>query len=122
MQPKFIIGVDAYSDAENELEKEFIVHTEKPFFVGEIVEDENAFSGESIKIIYSEKCEKKEFDELMKLALRALDTYTYNSEILDRSIAGAVLGSKGGAVKSKAKSQAVRENGKKGGRPRKDKK
>lgn len=36
--------------------------------------------------------------------------------------AAQTLGAKGGAVKSKAKAQAARENGKKGGRPRKAKK
>lgn len=33
-----------------------------------------------------------------------------------------LLGAKGGSVKSKAKVKAARENGKKGGRPSKDKK
>lgn len=36
------------------------------------------------------------------------------------SAAAAALGRKGGAVKSEAKAAAVRENGKKGGRPRKN--
>lgn len=35
------------------------------------------------------------------------------------SAAAATLGKKGGSVKSERKAQAVRENGKKGGRPRK---
>lgn len=35
------------------------------------------------------------------------------------SKAAAVMGKKGGKVKSAAKTKAVRENGKKGGRPRK---
>lgn len=37
----------------------------------------------------------------------------------DVTNAAALLGSKGGRVKSKAKAAAARENGKKGGRPRK---
>lgn len=37
-------------------------------------------------------------------------------------LASRILGAKGGAVKSKAKAEAARKNGKKGGRPRKDKK
>lgn len=39
----------------------------------------------------------------------------------DASIAAAALGSKGGSVTSKAKASAARENGRKGGRPRKAK-
>jgi len=35
------------------------------------------------------------------------------------SLAGAILGRKGGPVKSAKKAKAVRENGKKGGRPKK---
>lgn len=36
------------------------------------------------------------------------------------AISASVLGKKGGTVKSKAKSKASRENGKKGGRPKKN--
>ena len=35
------------------------------------------------------------------------------------SVAAAIMGRKGGSAKTKAKSDAVRENGKKGGRPSK---
>lgn len=37
----------------------------------------------------------------------------------DLSQAAALLGRKGGQVRSEAKTRAVRENGRKGGRPRK---
>jgi hypothetical protein len=40
---------------------------------------------------------------------------------MDISKAAAALGKKGGSVKSERKAAAVRENGKKGGRPRKTK-
>jgi len=39
----------------------------------------------------------------------------------DLSKAAAALGKKGGESKSEAKAAAARENGKKGGRPKKDK-
>lgn len=38
---------------------------------------------------------------------------------MDTKSAAALMGQKGGAAKSEAKTAAVRENGKKGGRPRK---
>jgi len=40
---------------------------------------------------------------------------------IDISTAAAAMGRKGGSVKSEAKAAAVRENGKKGGRPPKKK-
>lgn len=40
---------------------------------------------------------------------------------MKKNKAAQALGAKGGAVKSKAKAEAARENGKKGGRPRKKK-
>jgi len=42
-------------------------------------------------------------------------------DALSRSDAAAALGSKGGSVMSKAKAEAARENGRKGGRPKKQK-
>lgn len=43
-----------------------------------------------------------------------------DEEILARRQAAAVLGSRGGSVTSPDKANAARENGKRGGRPRKD--
>lgn len=43
---------------------------------------------------------------------------TNNGIIILKSAAAAALGRKGGSVKSEAKARAVRENGKKGGRPK----
>lgn len=44
-----------------------------------------------------------------------------NGKKNEAALAARILGAKGGAVKSEAKAQAARENGKKGGRPRKKK-
>lgn len=77
---KFIIGVDAFSDPNSSGEKEFITHTQFPKFIAEIifVETQNqiGFSLDSIKMIWNEKCEKKDLDMAIKDARKAVEFYT----------------------------------------------
>ena len=57
----------------------------------------------------------------MTLSQRELDIDIYVPGLLAQTMgiqAGRVLGKKGGAVRSAAKSRAAKENGKKGGRPK----
>ncbi len=83
---KFIIGVDAFSDPEA-LEDEFITHTEYPRFVGEIVFVEArelaGFKFDSIKVIWNEKCEKAELNEVLAEAQAAIKFYTEKSLLLE---------------------------------------
>lgn len=76
---KFIIGVDAFSDP-NAQEKEFITHTQFPKFFAEIIfvesQDQIGFSLDSLKVIWNEKCEKKDLDLAIKDARKAVEFYT----------------------------------------------
>jgi general stress protein YciG len=60
--------------------------------------------------------EKDQYDNDV---LREGEMRTPNLDNLDTSRAAATLGRKGGQARSEAKTAAARENGKKGGRPRK---
>lgn len=79
---KFIIGIDAFSNPE-ELEEEFITHTEFPKFIAEIVFAESfdklGFRMESLDIIWNEPCEKEELATAMKEAKEAIEFYTAKS-------------------------------------------
>lgn len=55
-------------------------------------------------------------ETILNNAYKLFPTY---KDIYDTKIAAATLGRKGGKAKSEAKTKAARENGKKGGRPRK---
>lgn len=77
---KFIIGCDAFSDPDSLEEKEFVTHTEFPRFVAEIIfvesDDDYGFTLETLNVIWNEPCDKRELDNALAAAGKAIAFYT----------------------------------------------
>ncbi len=80
---KFIIGIDAYSDPESSQEREFITHTGYPKFVAEIIfietQNKMGFTVDTLKLLWSEPCDKNDFGLAMSEAKKAIEYYTEKS-------------------------------------------